>query len=281
MEGRFCSGKIVPIVLIYCCGILFSGPAMSQEMVQPRRLVDTHTAGVLSKGCYDFECRVYPAGNIELGAGLNLGIAVGITNRLMLGLSYGGEGWVGRGKNAEFDPMPGFLVKYRIFEESIAMPGFAIGYDHQGYGGRADTTSFDYNGYVYKSPGFFIALSKNYLVFSKIQFGIHGAVTYSMEEIESVKWPNVYAGFDLGINDEISLVSEYNLGLHTRDPNPHRRALYARPQEGYLNLGLRWAFSESFYIEFDAKDVLENRKRLNGSTVGWSRELKLVYYSHF
>lgn len=250
-------------------------------MIQPRRLVDAPTAGVLNKGFYDFECRVYPGGESTNGAGLNLGIAVGITNRLMIGVSYGGEGFVGRGRDVNFDNFPGFLFKYRMFEEKIHFPGIALGYDHQGHGGTTDTLGFDYDGYIYKSPGFFLALSKNYLLFKVIQFGIHGALTYSMEDFREVEWPNFLAGFDFMVNEELALVFEYDFGFNIKDPHPTKHPVYARPSEGYLNIGLRWAFSESFYIEFDAKDVVENRKRKDGSTLGWGRELKLVYISHF
>ncbi len=253
----------------------------SEEMIQPRRLVDAPTAGVLNRGCFDFECRIYPGSENTRGAGVNLGINVGVTNRLMIGLSYGGEGIVGRGKDVNFDRYPGFLVKYRIFEEAIHFPGVALGYDHQGHGGSADTSEFEYTGNIYKSPGFFLALSKNYLLFTKIQFGIHGALTYSMEDFRSVSWPNFLTGIDFGVNEELALVVEYDFGFNIKDKRSSGHSVYASPSEGYLNLGLRWAFSENFYIEFDARDVLENRKRKDGSTVSWGRELKLVYVSHF
>lgn len=265
-----------PLLLILSFSLVFS-----EEMIQPRRLVNAPTAGVLERGSFDFECRIYPGSDNTRGAGVNLGISVGVTNRLMIGLSYGGEGIVGRGKDVNFDRSPGFLVKYRIFEEAIHFPGVALGYDHQGYGGSTDTSGFEYKGNIYKSPGFFLALSKNYLLFTKIQFGIHGALTYSMEDLNKVTWPNFLAGIDFGVNEELALVVEYDFGFNIKDQRSSGHAVYANPSEGYLNLGLRWAFAENFYIEFDARDVLENRKRKDGSTVSWGRELKLVYVSHF
>jgi len=141
--------------------------SFSDEMLQPRRLVDAHTAGVLPRASFDFDSRIFSAGDPKLGAGVVMGIAVGVTNRLNIGISYGGEGLVGRGNQAKFNPLPGWLFKYRIFEENYFWPGFAIGYDHQGYGGIADTNEFDYQGYIYKSPGFFVAMSKNYLLLGK------------------------------------------------------------------------------------------------------------------
>ncbi len=268
-----------PVSVVLFLSVIFSH-AYSEQMLQPRRLVDAHTAGVLPRASFDFDSRIFSADS-NLGAGIIMGIAVGITNRLNIGISYGGEGLVGRGRHARFNSLPGWLFKYRVFEESYVGPGVAFGYDHQGYGGIADTNEFEYKGYIYKSPGFFLAISKNYLLFSKVQFGLHTAVNYSMEDFKNVKWPNVYAGIDMSINEELAIVFEYDFGFNIKDHTPGEHTIYADPRKGYLNSGIRWAFSPNFFIEFDAKDLLENRKRKNGSTLGWSRELKFVYFTYF
>lgn len=248
------------------------------EMIQPRKLVDTHTAGILSRGQFDFEARIYPPGDTTSASGLILGIDVGITDRLTIGLSYGGEGIVGRGSEVEPHPVPGWLIKYRLFEETILFPGVAFGYDHQGHGGMSDTSRFNYKGNIFKSPGFFISASKNFLIASIIQFGIHGMVNYSLEEIDHVNWPNCIAGIDLGINEELSAVFEYDFGLNIKDGD---QKYYAQPSDGYFNAGVRWAFSPSFYIEFDARDIFEHRKDKYDSRLGWGREIKLVHFSEF
>jgi hypothetical protein len=261
-------------------GVLFplwSGTLRS-EMVQPRKLVDAHTAGILEKGQCDLESRIYPAGDTSYSAGLLIGIDAGITNRLTIGLSYGGEGVVGRGPHARPNPLPGWLVKYRLFEESVLFPGIALGYDHQGHGGIADSSLFSYEGYIYKSPGFFIAASKNFLFLNAVQFGLHAMGNYSMEDVDNVNWPNLIAGIDIGIHEELAIVAEYDFGFNLTDGN---QKYYAEPSDGYLNAGLRWAFSPEFYIEFDARDLLENRKDDSGRILGWSREIKLVFIPTF
>ncbi|MDG5815579.1 hypothetical protein QA601_10840 [Chitinispirillales bacterium ANBcel5] len=246
-------------------------------MIQPRRLVDSHTAGVLPRGYYDFECRVYSAGNAELGSGLMMGFNVGLTDRLDIGIMYGGEGIIGRG-DVEFNELPGVQIKYRLFEESIAGPALALGFDNQGFGGSVDSEEFGYDGFVYKSPGFFLSASKNYILLNRIQFGIHGMASYSLEESDVVRWPNLTVGLDVGFNEELSFVVEYDLGFNDKSIKEEKN--FAHPHRGYLNLGLRWAFTPNFYIEFDAKDVLENKGTEEGA-LGWSRELKIVYYSQF
>ncbi|MFP4163307.1 MAG: hypothetical protein ACLFQB_01800 [Chitinispirillaceae bacterium] len=269
------SEKFVKMVGI---AVLFSVSFSLAGMMQPRRLVDGHTAGVLPKSYYDLECRVYAAGDPDLGSGLNLGISVGLTDRLTLGVMYGGEGLIGRSRNVRFNSLPGVLVKYRLFEERVITPGLSLGYDHQGYGGMADTAEFGYEGFVYKSPGFFLALSKNYIMLNLIQIGFHGTVNYSLEERETVCWPNFSAGLDIGINEEMSFVVEYDFALN--DKSGKKEMYYALPHRGLLNAGLRWAFSPNFHFEFDFKDLLENKQR-RGEAYGWSRELKLLYYSRF
>jgi len=219
---------------------------------------------------------MYPSVDSTAACGLILALTAGVTNRLNIGLSYGGDGLIGFGRHVRLNSLPGFLVKYRIYEENYFIPGIAIGYDHQGYGGIADSAAFGYKGYVDKSPGFFTALSKNYLLFSVIQLGFHGGVDLSMEEVRKVRWPDAYVGFDMGFNEELSIFSEYDFGLNVRDP---KAVTYGLPQRGFLNAGIRWTFGENFSIEFDAKDILENRER-DGRRLGWRRELKVGYVSH-
>ena len=105
----------------------------------------------------------------------------------------------------------------------------------------------------------------------------------SLEEIAKVKWPDAWAGIDLGISDRFSCVAEYDFGLNTRDPYGTDHS-YALPYEGYCNLGIRLQCTPRFSLEFDARDIFENRTYLidRGATpverrVGWSREIKVTY----
>jgi hypothetical protein len=196
MPGMPC-GFLTGIIILVSSVL---GGTFAAEMIQPRKLIDSHTAGLIPKRHYEVEIRVYPNGSYSgtsgAGAGALMGIGAGITNRLNIGLSYGGENVIGN-RGLSGNPHLGGLVKFRLVEESVSWPGMAIGYDNQGYGG----VSNEYIGYVYKSQGFFLALSKNYLLFSSAQIGFHGAVNYSMEEAGSQSnWPNAYAGLDLTKN---------------------------------------------------------------------------------
>ncbi len=278
------AGMVLNIVFAASSLLYASGP------FQPSRLVNMPTAGVLPRASFDVNFRVYaPPPADGYGSGLLSGVNVGLTNRFNIGLAYGGEGILGYSNHVRWNKFPGVLVKYRLIEEGVAAPALALGFDNQGYGGSAWKGGYGYDGYIYKSPGFFAALSKNYLMFAKVQIGFHGAVNYSLEEMDNVTWPNAAGGIDIGINEELMFVAEYDFALNDvtgagNDKN------YGLPHRGFLNLGLRWAFTENFHIEFDMQDILENKTRgaisntgalINRKPIGWSRELKVAYISRF
>jgi hypothetical protein len=247
--------------------------------VQPIRLVDMHTAGVVPKGDFLLESRIYE----NYGVGLCASISAGITDRFCFGLGYGAEGLAGRSREVRYNPFPGCMIKYRLVEENYFLPGIALGFDYQGFGGIGDESRFGYYGYIYKSQGFFTAFSKSYLFLRIIELGLHGDLNLSLEEIGRVKWPDAWAGVDMNIGDRFSFVAEYDLGLNTRDPYGSRNA-FASPFDGYFNLGFRFYYTPEFSLEFDMRDVLENRSyyRNRGNTqeevaVGWSREIKVTY----
>lgn len=263
-----------------------SSAVFAGEVMPPIRLVDSHTAGVIPKGYFAIENRLFEGGIAgQRNTGFLVTIAVGVTDRFSLGLGYGAEGIIGRSDHPQFNPFPGCCVKYRLFDENFILPGVAIGFDYQGFGGIADNHLFGYTGYIYKSQGFFAALSKSYLLLKTIEFGFHGSINWSLEEIGRVKWPDAWAGFDLGLTRSFSFVLEYDFGLNTRDPYRGQNA-YALPQDGYLNAGVRWNLTPNFAVELDARDMLESRRYLTDPDdvhterrLGWSREIKIVYMS--
>lgn len=259
---------------ILLLGLILSSNA---EMVQPIRTVDAQTAGLIDRASYTLESRIYSPSNPRLGSGIIIGTTLGLTNRLNLGINYGGEGIVGYGREAQFLPYPGFLIKYRLFEESFKVPGVAIGYIHSGFDSYDDTACFKLGNI---KSNVFASVSKNYLLFNVIQFGMHGSLVYTIKQ-KDVYWPNAFAGLDIGFNDELSLVLEYDFAFTERDPvRKDEPNYYARPQDGYANAGVRWAFADNFQIEFDARDIFEVKK-VDNERVGWSRELKFVYFTKF
>ncbi|MCU0610001.1 MAG: hypothetical protein MUF22_09585, partial [Chitinispirillaceae bacterium] len=193
----------------------------------------------------------------------------------------GGDGFIGRSTGISLNHYPGFLAKFRFVDENFFLPAMSLGFDYQGYGGIATEEQFGYTGYIYKSEGFFFVVSKSYLLFRKIELGFHWDIHMSTEEWSENKALNMITGADLGISDHVSFLFEYNLGLNTKDPYGGANSA-VRPLDGYLHAGLRWNFNPNFIVEFNGRDLLENRKRGTvdpGQKVGWSRELKLIYRS--
>ena len=226
---------------------------------QPRKLVDAPTAGLLPRGSFDFDVKIYPKG------GIITTLDIGITNRLMIALSFGGENVIGEGE-ANWNPDMEFAVKYRFLHESYALPAFVLGYDGQGYGAYDDSLKR----YTYKSKGFYAVLSKNYLV-AEVPVGLHGGINYTLEKKDD-KNADIFVGADVRFTQGWGIVLEYDLA--TNDDYSH--SLYGQGY-GYLNGGIQWIFSNRLLLEFDFKNMLKNRKGV--STL--DREFRITFFDFF
>lgn len=248
---------------IFSLAILFlSGSAVHSQVlanVEIQELIDQPTAGSLEKGEYGFDVRFFPYG------GALSGLKAGLFERFMIGISYGGRNIIGRGE-PEWNELPGVLVKYRLFEETD-LPALAIGFDSQGHGLWSDSL----DRYEMKAKGLFASMSKNFSLGWLGTLGLHGGINYNTFEDDDDKNLNGFFGLDKSINEQISVIAEYNMGL---DDN-NKWAL--GKERGYLNAGLRWIFAEQLGIEFNFKDILENHKNISGI----SRELRITYVEKF
>jgi hypothetical protein len=282
--------------VIMCAAVLTllsaRSPAFATNMIQPYKLVSAPTAEILPRAFIDIEMNIY-ASRGGYGSGLIAGVHMGLTDRLMLGLSYGGEGLIGSGSvywNRYRDVIyPGVLVKYRIIEESTALPAFTIGFDNQGYGGPATAGQYGYDGYIFKAPGFFVACSKSFMMMNKLQLGFHGTLNHAIEGSDDMSWGNylnAMMGVDIALNEELAIIAEYDFAWN--DVTGPRND-YFHLFRGFLNLGVRWAFTPNFHLQFDFRDILENktiRAPIPGDPdrrvpIGWSREMKVIYITKF
>ncbi|MFC2088499.1 hypothetical protein ACFLSX_02775 [Calditrichota bacterium] len=228
------------------------------SLVEPTSLIDTPTAGTLLRGSFKTEIRAYTQGGL-LGS-----IDVGITDRLMFGISYGGANLIGEGE-IDWNPQPGVNIRYRLFEEDLAIPALVFGYDSQGYGVFVDSTKR----YSEKSRGLFVTASKNFVFLGTI--GLHGGVNYSFESEDGDKDINLFVGFDKTINPELLFVAEYDFALNDNDS----RSLGSG--NGYLNVGLKWIFAGKMNIDFILKNLLENKN----NHPHLSREIRISYVEIF
>jgi len=260
-------------LIIVCAALMVSGNWVSAQetvsddatspKIEQRFLVDVPTAGVLKKGQYEVGMRLFANGGL-LGQ-----VQVGMTNRFMFGISYGGEKFVGTG-SVDFNPLPGVEARYRVVEETYAGPAVTLGFSNQGFGRfvkAIDSTKIDR--YVQKSRGFFVAASKNYQFMGNL--GFHGGLSWNVtEKKDKDNQPTMFVGVDKSLNEELSVVGEYDFGWNdNKDLIGHGR--------GYMNLGAKLNFGGKILIEFMLKDVLDNSKEQGN----FSREFRVSFVDVF
>jgi len=264
--------RIIFITVLFL--FLLQGLAFSQKVeqgrvtrvrewgnIQPRKLIDTPTAGLLPRGSFDFDIKIYPGGGV-----INY-IDIGLMNRFMLGVSYGGAKLISEEKPI-WNPRPEISAKIRLISETYALPAIALGYDGQGMGPYYDADSL--KRYQIKSRGFYAVASKNYL-FGALPIGFHFGMNYSTEGKDQDKTISLFMGTDVRFNESLAALLEYDLGT-----NDNKSTALGKGR-GYLNLGFQWTFSDQLALELDLRNVLQNTKDV--SQIG--REFRIIYVEFF
>ena len=229
--------------------------------IQPRNLIDAPTAWTLPRGCFDLTLRVFPNGGI-IGA-----TNIGLSNRFMIGISYGAEAIIAE-TEANWNPNIEFNVKLHLIDESYYFPAFAVGFISQGYGSYSDADKR----YAYKSKGFYAVITRSLYLYDWSMSG-HFGVNYSMEyESDGDKSPSVFFGLDTHFSDDIAFVAEYDLALNDDKASQN----YGRGR-GYLNMSIKWLYSENLELEAVFKNLLNNRRGVST----FSRGLRLTYVEYF
>ena len=226
--------------------------------VEPTMLIDKPTAGLLKRGAYSISSNFYQEG------GVLLGISVGMFDPFMFGISYGGTNIIGPNK-IEMNPMPGINAKLRIVSESSVMPALAIGFDSQGKEPYVDSLSR----YTIKSPGVYIAASKNYEFLGNLS--VHGGLNKSMETNDGDKDLDMYVGAEKSIGRDISIMLEYDFAEN--DNNNHAIG----KGNGYLNFGFRWTWGKGLVVGFNLKNITKNQNNVDVA----NRTLQIDYIGNF
>lgn len=229
-------------------------------IVLPRKLIDIPTANMLPRGSFDFDFRVYPKG------GIFAAVDIGLTPWFMLGVAYGGENILGEG-GVNWGPRVEFVSRIRIVSETYLLPSLAMGFDSQGSGAYNDSLKR----YTIKSKGFYAALSKNYY-WGVLPVGFHAGINYSLETKDGDENPTFFVGTDLTFKDQVVLEAAYDLAL-----NDDRADSFYGKGRGYFDVALRWLYSETLQMEFQLKNLLQNRR----GTTTISREFRLIYVEFF
>ncbi len=245
------------LVAALCCA---SAGAGRSQILEDIRLVDSPTAGILPHGGYLIH------GGVGHESGILAGIGVGFFDRIMLGVSFGLQKFIGRGE-VEVNDRPGFEIRVRVIEESMAGPAFALGIDTQG----EDAYLEDAERYERKSKGAYAVVSKNYRLIE--DFSIHGGVNYSFEA-EDEEGVNVFGGFSLELIKGFSILLDYNAAL---DDNDTGVATHLTKGRGYLDGGLRFDYRDNLRFKIFFKDLLDNYVPISGV----DRSVEIFYVNSF
>lgn len=243
---------------------------------RPYELIDIPTASLLKSGDFVAGLRFYENGSL-LGK-----LSVGLSDRIMFGVSYSGERVIG-GDDIIWSEMPGVQLAYRIIDESLMFPALTLGLDTQGYGkywrqsdyrdlgvtdssGEVSPDQYLVDRSAVKPRGFYLVGSKGYQSFRNID--LHAGVSYSTDTDDPDNDPTIFMGINLELSKEAAVIFEYDFALN--DDTIH----YANNSNGYMNLGVRIAFPQSITLEFDLKNLLADDTPLSGLR----RILKLYYH---
>ena len=238
--------------------------------VPPRWLVDMPTAGTLHRGYYNLSFRFYPNG----GA---LGYAdIGLSNRFMMGISFGGEGIISY-TDPDWNPSIEFGVKFRLIDEMEYFPAISVGFSSQGSGEYSSSLER----YAFKSRGFYAVASRSFY-FYQWTAGWHAGINYSREKkIDDDKDINAFGGFDATFKYNLALMIEYDAALNddrsTLPDSAETAYLFAGKGRGYLNISIKWLFAENLELEVILKDLFVNRRESDTFT----RELRITYIDNF
>lgn len=226
-------------------------PDPGQENVQ---LVDVQSAHAFPRGTYSLGIRAVPSG------GVIAALRVGVTDYVLVGLSYGAGNFVGSGEPT-WDDRVEFDIKIRVAEEAGVIPSLAAGYDSRGFGPK-----LDHGGYEKASLGFYAVASKT-LPFSEY-WQLHAGVSRTMEE-ERAK-PDIFVGATARFSKEFSVLAELQTAIEREDGSDESRI-------GYLNVGLRWVFMEELELDLYFRNLVGPSESLELS----SRSLAFVFYDSF
>jgi hypothetical protein len=217
--------KLIKISLI----TIFILPLYSETI----NLIDIPTAWTILRGYYDVNVIIYG------GGGLSAKISIGLTDRLMLGISEDIGGAIGSQK-ADWN-IPGVLAKLNLIYPSDDSLGIAIGYDSflNGEYGKC------YNNKITEDIvyGIYLAFTKPVSLFRGSQFW-HFGVRFPLLPFEARKNGkniSLYTGLNIIINREIMIMGEVeNIYLNG---NRNKEILY--------NCGIKYNFSEALSVRLN------------------------------
>jgi len=234
------------IKILFCLLVLVEisdaqGTSGSSAKYEYRYLIDMPTSGVMNKGFAGITMEAMPFGVFMTK------LEVGVFEGISFGLSYGGGNVIGSGKII-WNKLPGINVRVRVLEESLTLPNLTAGFESQGKGIFNKTT----NRYQNKSPGFFVAASKNFDLLGYLS--LHGSLNYSLERDDNDKDLNLSFGVEKTIGEIFSLLAEYDIAVNDNTLTSFGEGY------GYMNIAVRCSIGDGLTIGLNLRDMLKNKK---------------------
>ncbi|MFA6233602.1 MAG: hypothetical protein WC824_05350 [Bacteroidota bacterium] len=249
----FVRAALAVSLLLLAVNVRGQRSAGDRANIDPQFLVDMPVAGIIPATAAAVETYLYPDG------GVLAGFTYGLMTNLNVGLSFGGTRLIGSG-GIVWNNLPGLTVRYRVLEENIYSPAVIVGFDSQGHDGWVPFL----RQYVMKSPGFFVAASKNYQFFGTVSF--HGGANYTLERNDDDFDPNIYLGAEKSIGPILSWLVEYNFAFDND-----------RNSKGFWNGSLGTGFRVSTNIGFNVDILFKNLLTSNFAQDKVIRAIRIQY----
>ena len=237
-SGMSIASAVVFIVFLLnniCYGQAGAGSASIYETLS---IVDMPTAGVLAKNSYSVNMSMFSNG------GFLVGFLIAPLSNVNLGISYSATGLIGA-DNITFQNLPGFLLNWRILDETKSSPAILIGVNTQGRGMYLTSKKR----FITYSPGIYAAISKSF----KWELGVfawHGGINYTFEQTAGTKTASLWLGFEHSIGPDGGIYFEFNPNFADKD-----RTIASHSP--LFNGGLRWSVSRGITIELLVRDMFE------------------------
>jgi hypothetical protein len=247
------------IVLLCVVGLACLIPASGYcDQFVPIYVIDNPTAGLLENGEYIINGRIGPESSIILG------VRIGFRGIFHVGTSFGMQNVFDRG-DVDVNEKVGFQFRLRILEEYVA-PALAIGFNNQGTGFYHE----EVERYDRKSLGFYVVLSKNYLL-RVGQLSFHGGANYSTEDKDDND-PNIFLSSDWRLADIFSILIDVDTAMNDNaSGSPFSKGGI------YLDMALRIDYGQHLSLMLAFRDLTGNYRPKQG--VG--REFEIAFWDTF
>jgi len=218
-------------VLFLCVLFCFAGILSAGELM---RIVQEPTAGLVAPGTYGVSLSTFPSD------GLRFSFTVGVINRVMLGLGYGGWDITGLQDPTWFEHVY-LKAGVRLLDESDAFPGVLIGFDNEPEQARTGAS------YSRSSRDLYLAGSKNFETIGG-DLAFHLGISMDVQEPEHA---GAWLGMDKSLPGGFGAALEWDLATDEDD------SVRIDNGGGFLNGELFWESFGQVRVSLQFIDLME------------------------